>query len=186
MFPIWLLGYLLYFVELRKINKNLLYAGFILTVFLITLTPYLSNHLPKNNFGFYFPWGRGLFNRNLIEVYLTALFFSINLMCVREILKITYFKINKNIEVTIRWLGSLTFPLYLIHYPALALFASISPWAKDSINNVVFISLLTFIVIVIATPISDSFKRKIKKYCTNYISLKTVSHNDKPLKSNAN
>lgn len=179
LFPIWLLGYLLYFVELPKVNKKLLYIGFISTLFLIIATPYITGHLPKNNFGFNFPWGRGLLNRNLIEDYLTALFFSINLICVREILKDTLFKLNKKIEVLIRWLGSLTFPLYLIHYPTLAIFASISPWGNETIDNVAFISISTLVVIIIATPISNSLKRKIKEYLVLLINMRTAYYNAK-------
>ena len=161
--PIWILGYLLYFVSLKSINRKILYFGFVFSVFLIAITPHLAIRLPEDNFGFYFPWGRGPFNRDLIEDYLSALFFAVNILCVREILKGTGLKNNRNIERLIRWLGALTFPLYLIHFPVLAFFASISPWAKETWSNVVFISIFTFFLVIIITPISDIFKVKIKK-----------------------
>jgi peptidoglycan/LPS O-acetylase OafA/YrhL len=160
--PIWIFGYLLYFFQPPKINRKILYFGFVFSVFLIAITPYIATLLPNDNFGIHFPWGRGPFNRNLIKDYLPALFFALNIICIREILKDVSFKNSIKIEKTIRWLGSLTFPLYLIHFPALALFASISPWDNQSVSNAVFITLSTFLVVIMVTPISDRFKIKIK------------------------
>lgn len=118
--PIWTLGYLLYFITLKNVNMTLLHICFVLSIFLIVISPNLANMLPTDNFGFSFPWGRGSFNRNLIADYLSALIFAINIICIREILKHINIEVNKNAMFCIRWLGQLTFPLYLVHFPALA------------------------------------------------------------------
>lgn len=169
--PIWILGYLLYFITFNNINRTLLYVGFALSVVLIAKSPHLASLLPTDNFGFSFPWGRGPFNRNLIIDYLPALFFAINIICTREILKNVNIETNKLAKSFIRWLGSLTFPLYLVHFPALAFFASISPWGNETVSHVIFISLFTFLIAIIIVPISDIFKSKIKN---KLLSLSTI------------
>lgn len=161
--PIWVLGYLLYFLKPIDLNRKILYLGVVVSALLIVIVPYLAPYLPKDNFGFHFSWGRGHFNRNLVLDYLAAVFFAVNMICARELLRDFKFSNNKKIEILIRWLGSLTFPLYLIHFPALALFSSFSPWGNETVANATFISLLTFLVVIIVTPISDILKVQIKK-----------------------
>ncbi len=163
LFPIWLLGYLIYFIRFKKDNSIFLYSVFFLSIVLIVLTPYLVSFLPSNNFGFEFLWGRGDFNRNLIKDYFPAVLFAINILCAREISKGFNFRSNKQFEISVRWLGSLTFPLYLIHFPALALFSSISPWSRNSTEHVIFISVLTFLLVFLITPVSDKFKYMIRE-----------------------
>ena len=172
--PIWVLGYILYFVRLNNISKSLLYAGFTVSTILLVLTPVLADRLPQNNFGLYFPWGRGPFNRNLIEDYLSAFFFALNVVCAREILRDVGFLAGGRIESLIRWLGSLTFPLYLIHFPALALFSSISPWSNESVGNVLFIGLLTFALVIFVAPFCDRLKNAMKNGMQMVSRLKTV------------
>lgn len=162
LFPIWCIGYLLYFVNYKNTNRKLLYFGFISSVFLISIIPNLAYYMPKDNFGFNFPWGRGPFNRNIIKDYLTVLFFAVNIICAREILSGIKIVNIKKTESLIRWLGSLTFPLYLIHFPSIALFASISPFEAESASNAAFVSALTFSLVIIATPVCDKLKCKIK------------------------
>jgi len=166
LFPVWILGYLLYCVSMERVSKSLVYTLFIISIFLIATTPILASHLPNDNFGFEFPWGRGPFNRNLIKDYLPAIFFAVNLLCAKEILMKFDFKLNAKFELLIRWLGSLTFPLYLIHFPALALFSSISPYSNNTASNALFISLLTLSLVIIATPITDRLKIKMKQKLT--------------------
>lgn len=160
--PLWLIGYCLYFMSIDGLNRKLLYAGYLVSMMLVIATPAFAYFLPRDNFGFEFPWGRGPFNRNLIQDYLAAIFFSLHLFCAREIFKNLEPGFKGNLESSIRWLGSLTFPLYLIHFPALALFASISPWSRTSLVNALFISILTFIIVIISTTLSDKLKHTIK------------------------
>jgi peptidoglycan/LPS O-acetylase OafA/YrhL len=160
--PAWLIGYLLYFVTLKNVNRIVLYVCFILSLLFLVELPSLTKMLPKDNFGFSFPWGRGPFNRNLIRDYLTVLFFSVNLICAREMVKTKISKVNKNTKSFIRWLGQLTFPLYLLHFPALAFFASLSPWSNETLSHVFFISLFTFLLAIAVTPLSNKFKNYLK------------------------
>ncbi len=160
--PIWILGYLLYFITFKNINRTILYVCFVFSVSLIAASPYLASLLPTDNFGFSFPWGIAPFNRNLIKDYFPALFFAINIICTREILKDINVEANKHAKSFIRWLGSLTFPLYIVHYPVLALFASISPWGNETVSHLIFISLFTFLIAIIVLSISDIFRNKIK------------------------
>jgi len=89
--------------------------------------------------------------------------FAVNILCAREILKEFHFRLNKPFEISIRWLGSLTFPLYLVHFPALALFSSISPWSRGSTTHVIFISALTFFLVILVTPVADKLKKIIRE-----------------------
>jgi peptidoglycan/LPS O-acetylase OafA/YrhL len=167
LFPIWCLGYLLFFIEIKRPNYKLLYVGLVVSALLLAITPAILAKLPSNNFGLYFPWGRGPFNRNLIGDYLSAMLFAIHLLCAKQILSHLRVSIGKRIESAVRWLGSLTFPLYLIHFPAIAFFAAISPWQKGGAMNAIFIGLLTILVVLLTLPLTEVLKVKMKKQISN-------------------
>lgn len=163
LFPIWILGYMLYFFNFRTKNRNILCLMYVISLVLVGMSPLITKYLPHDNFGFTFPAGRSYQTRNIIADYFPAIFFAINLICAREILSSFQLSIGQKVERMIRWLGGLTFPLYLIHFPALAFFASISPWESNSALHVVFISSSTILLVIVFTPITDRLKHIMKK-----------------------
>ncbi|MDD2465987.1 MAG: acyltransferase [Desulfobulbus sp.] len=163
LFPIWILGYCLYKFRVKiNLSFSVLLFLFLNTTLMLLCIPIISRHyLPADNFGISFPWGRGPFNRNILQDYFTAAIFSLHLVCAREFLS-TSINFNRKNELLIRYLGSLTFPLYCIHYPAICLFAAVSPWGNTTITNFVFISLLTMLLVAGFTPICDALKQYLR------------------------
>lgn len=160
--PIWALGFMLY--RHRWENHVPRYIWLFLacvTAVIILATPSLSTKLPADNFGFWFPWGRGPFNRNLLADYLVAVAFALHLISVRSLLSGAV-QIPAVISNTTRWFGSQTFPLYCFHYPAISLFAAISPWENTSIANLAFVSTCTLTLVVVLTPFCENLKPRIR------------------------
>ncbi|MEI9805668.1 MAG: acyltransferase [Pseudolabrys sp.] len=160
--PVWALGYLIYNMNIRtKIPKTILAGGALLTVCLIAQMPRFSAILPSDNFGFYMPWGRGPFDRNLAADYLVAILFAINLVCVQNL-----FGAETNIplgaERFVKWVSALTFPLYCTHYPALCLFTAIRPWPASSVGGAVFEFALVMCLAAAVTPLCDRLKYAIR------------------------
>ncbi len=82
---------------------------------------------------------------------MTAIAFAVNLLVSRELISAS-FKIQNTVESLIRRFGSLTFPLYCMHYPAICLLAAISPWKNTTFLNLAFIGWPTFLLVVGLTP----------------------------------
>jgi hypothetical protein len=60
-------------------------AGFFLSAFLLVLHPSIVDQLPSDNFGFYFPWGRAAYNRNLVADYVVAILFGVHVLSAQNI-----------------------------------------------------------------------------------------------------
>jgi peptidoglycan/LPS O-acetylase OafA/YrhL len=164
--PLWILGYCLYYFRLPRINMILLYALFVLSLCFLVSAPKIASVLPTSeSFDMLFPWGRGPFNRNLVKDYMTAAFFCINLVCARAILASENYKIPHFFTSSVRWMASLTFPLYLLHFPALSFFGAISPWGNESIANAVMLTVSTFALVIVLTPICEKLKSLIRNAC---------------------
>ncbi len=145
--PIWFLGYYLYKAGDR------IRPGTALALFLFPVSAALIVFAPQ-----LFP--RNPDNYNLIQDYMTALAFSLNVIAARQLLD-ARIVIGRRLKAQARWLGGLTFPLYAIHFPALCLFAAISPWAHTSWAHVVFIASSVLVLVAVCTPICELFRRKL-------------------------
>ena len=160
--PIWVLGFALYrgrtWLRWRIPAPGTVCGG---SAIVILLIPAISIHLPADYFGVVFPWGRGPFNRNLLGDYATAIAFGINLLATRQMLTQST-AVPTRIGIFIKWLGGLSFPMYAIHYPALCLFAAISPWPRATPANMIFVSTAVGLLIVLVTPICDLQKVAIR------------------------
>jgi peptidoglycan/LPS O-acetylase OafA/YrhL len=164
LFPIWVMGYLLYFVRIGPQHRAWMKGLFTLSIVLLVAAPSITGRLPTDNFGFQFPVGRGPFNRNLLADYLSAIFIAIHLVCARSLLGDAPQQRSPHAaERMVRWLGSLTFPLYLIHFPALAFFTAISPWRIDTLPHALFITAATFTLVIVLTPWTDALKYALRK-----------------------
>jgi peptidoglycan/LPS O-acetylase OafA/YrhL len=160
--PIWFLGYFLYkkqhhFTFKYKILPILLS---LITFGILIITPKLKEILRNDNFGYYFPWGSGPYNRNLLLDYIVAISFSINLLAMRNIC--IFINIHSYIEKLIRWLGMLTFPLYCIHLPAIYFFRAISPFELKSYLNSIYIIASVMITVIVMTPMCEKFKFNLR------------------------
>jgi len=161
--PIWTLGYGLYHfnkIQLQKVVSWLLLLASILALDQIPALTW-NPHFPVDNFGAYFPWNQGLANRILARDYLVAGAFAVHLIAARELLRDVSF-IRFIPEKFIRWLGSLTFPLYCVHYPVMCFLLAVSPWKIDQVGNLLFIMFFTFAITVAITPICNVFRDWIR------------------------
>jgi peptidoglycan/LPS O-acetylase OafA/YrhL len=167
--PTWLLGYAIYNVQ-DKIKLEFL-MGWFLFLFsglaILTIPFFADLYLPQNNpFDIWFPYNWLAYNRHFLNDYNTAIIFAIHLISARSIF-LNSIRIHSNIKVVIRWLGSLTFPLYCVHYPSLHLFSVSSPWNNRSVENLMFVSLLTFLLVIMITPVCELLKRFFRKMSSN-------------------
>jgi peptidoglycan/LPS O-acetylase OafA/YrhL len=165
--PTWALGYFAY--KYRNLSSNfsktgLIFVAIISGLFLAVGIPLLADILPKDNFGIFFPWSLLQQNRFLAEDYLVALTFCLHLFAMQHLLQTTTFR--NNIERLIRWLGMLTFPLYLIHMPAMYFMTAISPFAPKSLSNLAFIVINTIVIVMVIAPVCEKFKHILRKLLT--------------------
>jgi peptidoglycan/LPS O-acetylase OafA/YrhL len=161
LFPIWLAGFFLYRIRMPWFEKRSVALGaFLISALLIAASGAILKYLPQNNGGLFFPWGIKPFNSNLIEDYFIAFAFCIHLAAARSLLP--NIKAHLKAAKLIGWLGSLTFPLYLLHYPIICIAAAISPWGPASIMRPLFIGAITASIVIVATPLSDKLKLLIR------------------------
>lgn len=166
--PVWFLGFVLYHKGGNFRLKTLAaICLFFISIVIIFFIPIYSYKFPNDNFGFNFPWGRGGFNRNLVIDYIVASVFSLHLIACMNLMHAlpTLFIRLKSL---IRWLGSITFPLYCIHYPALCFFRAVSPWSPSSLSNMLFISISTLIIVILITPGCEYLKYSIRNKLNLY------------------
>jgi peptidoglycan/LPS O-acetylase OafA/YrhL len=162
--PIWMFGYFLY---LYRDKIRLPYWAslpcFLLSALLLLRVPRISYYLPTDMFGLIFPWGeRGsLSHRNILEDYIAAASFALHLIAARDLFSSPLTVYAKSVS-SIRWLGSLTFPMYCIHYPAICMLTAISPWATTTFANLAFVSSFTLVLVAVITPFCDLLKNKIR------------------------
>jgi peptidoglycan/LPS O-acetylase OafA/YrhL len=160
--PIWMLGFLLFRIRIPDLKSIFLQVAFWGSALLLLFSPIIESHLPKSDGLIYLPWGRGPFNRDLVGDYFIAFTFAVHLISARALLSSGFRPLDR-LQSTIRWLGSLTFPLYLFHYPVLCLFVAISPWGDTSVERVVFVSALTALIVIALTPVCGKLKKDIRK-----------------------
>lgn len=63
----------------------------------------------------------------------------------------------------LRHLGNYSFPLYLFHFPILVLFGALGFYDRNSPVQVALVFILMLVIIVPLTPLTDHFKRMLRK-----------------------
>ncbi len=160
--PVWMLGYCLYkFSYKLKMDIVSAFSVFFLSLVLLVLFPSVIDYLPGDNFGFYFPWGRAAYNRNLVGDYAVAILFTIHLFSAQSIAQRIVDR-DYSCAAVIRWAGGLTFPLYCVHYPVLCFLRAVSPWGVDTWGNILFLLILTGLIVVPLVDYCENIKNKIR------------------------
>lgn len=157
--PLWILGFFLYHTKHLTVR-----AGWPTTILLaitsamILALPAIERYLPSTGSLISLPWGRGPFNRNLVPDYFVAVVFAMHLIAARSALESGSEFIGRH-KAKIRWLGSLTFPLYLFHFPIISLLSSVIWWVSpSSVTRAIFIGGVTLLIVAILTPVCDRLK----------------------------
>jgi peptidoglycan/LPS O-acetylase OafA/YrhL len=166
--PVWALGFWLCRVQRRWGGAGGIGAGLAWVALLCSGAALLAMPFIDKPYGamFWFPYGRGPFNRDVLQDYLVAGLFALHLTAARAALtggdgRGAPVRPHR-LQHPVRWLGSLTFPLYCMHYPVLSLAAAISPWDKSSLSHVAFACAMTALPVAALTPLCDALKEKIR------------------------
>ena len=162
LFPGWLLGALLYYLKFNvSVPRVVSVVLCLASLLLIMASPFWGKHMPSDNFGYFFPWGVGPFNRDLMNDYLVAILFAVHLIFARDILTGNR-NVSSVLESLSRWAGSLTFPMYVLHYPAISFLFAVSPLTQNSWGNLLLTSGLTMLLVIAVTPVCEWLKRAMR------------------------
>lgn len=163
--PLWVLGFWVYSAR-AQLARQVRFPVLLLvaSTAAILAVPQFPQLASMNNFGLYFPWGHGPYNRNLLLDYATAIAFAAQMVAAQHLL--LEFSPPARLVRLGRWLGGTTFPMYAMHFPALCLFAAISPFARASWLNILFVSSAVVAVIAAMTPLCDGLKIALRAALT--------------------
>jgi peptidoglycan/LPS O-acetylase OafA/YrhL len=81
-------------------------------------------------------------------------------------------KVLGKISVSVRWLGMLTFSLYLCHRPLLNFFSVFSVSNPESLIQKVWLFSGTFLVVIVVAYSGEFFRSKIRILFANVIDFK--------------
>lgn len=158
--PIWAFGFLLYRRPPSKAPRPLLAAALALGLSGVIFAPELFGG--HDNFGLFFPWGCGAFNRILVQDYGVALCFCVALHALRGLLD------RKEgappaLEKLARRAGALTFPLYCLHYPILSLTCALAPFSAEDPRRALLAAGCALAAAAALTPLCDRLKRALRQ-----------------------
>lgn len=160
LFPVWLFGLAVYYVH--KHQKQNIFMPVAASLSLVSLGSLI----------YFSPWVREnylitapLLRQELLADYYDAALFSLHLLWLPQLLY--YVKFNEHISNAIKWLASLTFVIYLFHYPIIKLISSIGIGEPQSMMRWIFVYIVTFFILVFITPYTDRLKNTIKRYLKN-------------------
>lgn len=154
----WIAGFGLYRLQSRAaFTLPAPWAVAVISAVALVAWPQLWHEGPREYRGLSFPWGRGPFKRDLVLDAGTTLAVVAHLAAMRPCLTERR-ALSVGLTRTVRWLGSLTFPLYAMHYPVICLVAAISPWRRDSWAQLVALAGVPLIVAAALTPGCEALK----------------------------
>lgn len=168
LFPLWMMGFLLYRVPSERLPawpRRVWASLFAVSAVLTVVSPMIAWYLPSDNYGHRFPYSKFLIDRNLVADYLPGALFCLNLVTARKMFEGVAFE-PPGARI-IRWFGSLTFPLYLSHYPAMCLLAAVSPCGRDSWAHLLFLTGGILLLVVALTPVCERLKTSLRSGIMN-------------------
>jgi len=165
LFPLWLLGFALY--HLRHRAPRGVAAGFLLlgSSAALLLIPFVFLIVPDPLPSGFFPWGPSAQDRNLVADGLSGVAFAIQLLAVHALVACEATQPEAITgEALIRRLGSMTFPLYAVHFPALFFLAAVSPFPRSSWSSWLFILNGVLILAALLTMIADPLRNRMRQW----------------------
>lgn len=162
LFPVWLLGFLVFHYRAKlAMPRAFALVLFVCSAMAMLIMPFVTWRLGSGHFDLSFPWGRGPFNRQIVYDYVVGVACAVNIVAARALLTDDV-ALNDTAASIARWLGSLTFPLYCLHFPILCLLAAISPFNLASWPNVFLLVVVPLAMTAWLTPKCDWWKVKIR------------------------
>jgi peptidoglycan/LPS O-acetylase OafA/YrhL len=153
MFPLWLLGVGTYHLHLKiRLSKYLAILTF-LTSFVVLLV--CSNLRPGTEIQFT--------GRATHLDYAEGLLLAINIFAAASMSPLLLSILGKH-ERLVRWLGMLTFSLYLCHRPLLNFFSAVVVSDPDSYIQKIWLFGATFCIVIVIAYIGEWLRLKIKRF----------------------
>ena len=159
LFPLWLMGSVVYYIEKNRFNFVLSLITFLISTTIITVFLLKPDLVPFNDYvnSNYF-WGINLyFSANFRADYVFGLIMMANFLSFFAISEAANSKIGRfnfftTLYAKIRKIGNCTYTLYLFHFPLLFAFATFIPYDKsNTLHQFLLILTVLFSVYLIAT-----------------------------------
>lgn len=163
MMPLWLLGVLAYKIRPLNISKSVLWCAAVFSMVLIAVGVDLSvmSVIPSSA-NLDLMWGAKPFRREVFYDYYVGILFFVHLTSVKSLLVDVKFD-GLRFSGVVRYLGSLTFPLYLLHYPVIAFWSALNIFLIDDSGRLWLGLVFVFSVSVLGVWISEILRKIISK-----------------------
>lgn len=163
LYPLWLLGFALFRYRHLVARFEFPLALLAISIILILIIPVLplarSTPFPPG----LFLWNGKPADRLIVADYLSGIGFALQLLA---ILAITGRRRGKalpsKLERVVRSLGSVTFPLYAIHYPALLFLSAVAPFGSSSAAYRAFVLLGVYASAALLTVAADQLRDRTR------------------------
>lgn len=162
LFPIWIAGFFLCRSTFRISSERMAKFGAYASLIVIAVSPVAGHFASSDKLGLWLPWGRIAMNRNIVGDYAAAIGFAWHILCVRSLPDIRIL-LNDRVARIVRWAGSLTFPLYLIHFPAACFFAAISPIVGHPYLHLVYVLATTMLTVFAFSPLCELMRQGLRR-----------------------
>lgn len=161
LFPVWIFGFIAY-----KLSHNIKMPSRFAKIFLIPITAaililtFVWDFSIPVNYPFY---GKPLlfFSANFVFDWVYGLLVAFNIYCFS--VSCFEFKIPVLIERAIKYLSSISFSLYLFHFPLFVFIASILPYNRSSYVQVFLVLILVLLIVNVLSVISEKQRGYFKK-----------------------
>lgn len=166
MLPLWLLGVLAYKIQLITTPKSILgLMAFFSIIFIVFGIDFSVIGVIPSSVGLGLMWGAKPFEREIFYDYYIGILFFIHLISVKSLLMNVGFD-GLKFSGIVRYLGSLTFPLYLFHYPVIVFWSALNVFSIRDAGRLWFGLILVFCVSILGVWISEVFRKTISKKLT--------------------
>jgi peptidoglycan/LPS O-acetylase OafA/YrhL len=140
LFPLWLMGVFVYrFNEKHRLSKQMGWAFLIVPLLLAAAYQFFPQQPLQAFINITPTWERF---RSAGQDYLIAALFSLHLIGFSAVSDVFSAWLDRHAAL-IRWISGATFSIYLVHLPIMHMLATISPWPKSSVRNLIFLLTLT-------------------------------------------
>ena len=158
--PCWFLGFAMYRWRTRiRLRYTLAPMVFVMTTALLIWIPKYADPdgLGRSDL---FPFGRGSYPRNILVDYAIAATFALQLLAVAA--RHSRIPVSSRALAIGRWLGSMTFPLYCLHFPLLCFLSALSPFARTGQVHWVAVAAGTIAIVMLAEKVTTRLQTRLK------------------------